>query len=686
MAEAGSVLTPAQSGDKLSVTLGGTGMAQGLETHYLFAVDSDDDRPGDALASATPASFLTAYDCTPPTKVGYFVDHRVEADTEDVDDPTSQFDVSWPGRTLNAAGTEVDVGPDDNGLDCYPRGKTGTDVLSPWASYKVYYGKYNPLDVPSDDDVASRDSCFVYTNYIATGKYRDWEYVCATNLAEDPLATVTNYVGLQRAATTKVRLFDLDFDEDYVIIVTGIDKAGNEGPAGLYSWATNNTIRFALTQGVMRARSAVIDAFGNNHNMRTGDEFTAALYWKAAGPADEQGGVRVTKEYDLIYRDGANFDENPELGWSRVLNSVQTNWFTDASGFGNPRGRMRFYRASYKDRWQQAVTNQQGLVRRQRPLVSEEVYSMDNVVLSEGINNVSLQGVPYTNTFAGVFGTDTAVWPVGGTSAQSVQVRFYSQAQGGGNGAKVEMTEGYYLTPAGKWLNDGGGDVTDVLQDEAFFKRPFAIILPEPLPSQYVTTNAVNRDRTNAPLNAMVWHPLMQVPTNGTFRSSVTCGTGIDGVRYSPVALNLPVTVGPGGLGLPIAGTRTVVETVSDPWTEISLLEANEKYPGAVHNLGETIVEQGFMPGKTSGDRLYVLDTETKAARDGSTIYCTTNGVWKFVKTDAEVPGNFIKPNDMIVIISRNPGTGGNTTWTWTYAPTNYYRLPTRHMGTETSN
>ena len=196
----------------------------------------------------------------------------------------------------------------------------------------------------------------------------------------------------------------------------------------------------------------------------------------------------------------------------------------------------------------------------------------------------------------------------------------------------------------------------------------------------------MNKDRTNAPLNAMVWHPMMQVPTNGTFQSSVTCGTGLSGERYSPVSLNLPVTVGPGGLGLPMAGTRKVVETVSDPWTEISLLEANEKYPGAVHNLGETIVEQGFMPGKTSGDRLYVLDTETKAARSGSTIYCTTNGVWKFVTTDAEVPGNFIKPNDMIVIISRNPGTGGNTTWTWSYDPTNYYRLPTRHMGTESSN
>ena len=681
MAEAGSELSTSPVGDsgKVSATLGGSDMDQGLETHYLYAVDADDDRGGDALASATPATFRTAYDCTPPTKVGYYVDHRVEADTDDVDDPTSQFDVSWPGRTLNAAGTEVYVGPDDDGHAKYPAGKSGTDVLSPWASYKVYYETYNPLDVPADDDVSSSAKCFVYTNFIATGAYRKWEYVCATNVAEDPLATATNYVGLSRAATTKVRLFDLDFDEDYVIIVTGIDKAGNEGPADLYSWATNNTIRFALTQGVMRARSDVIDAFGNNHNMRAGDEFTAAMYWKAAGPADASGGVRVTKEYDLIYRDGANFDENPELGRTKVA-TVQSNWFTDASGFGNRRGQMRFYRASYKDRWQRQVSGHE-----QRPLVSEEVYSMDNVVLSEGVNNVSLQGVPYTNTFAGVFGTDAVVWPVGTTAAESVQVRFYSQTQSG-SGPKVELSEGYYLTPAGKWLSDGGADVTDALQDEAFFKRPFAIILPEPLPTQYVTTNAVNRDLTNAPLDAMVWHPLMQVPTNGTFRSSVTCGAGLNGVRYSPVSLNLPVTAGPGGLGLPIAGTRKVVETVSDPWTQISLVEANEKYPGAVHNLGDTIAEPGFVPGKTSGDRLYVLDTETKAARSGSTVYCTTNGVWKFVASDAEVPGNFIKPNDMIVIISRNAGTGTNTTWTWSYDPTNYYRLPTRHMGLESSN
>ena len=45
---------------------------------------------------------------------------------------------------------------------------------------------------------------------------------------------------------------DRDYDRDYAIVVVGVDKAGNEGPANEDSWSTNSTIRFALTQGVMR--------------------------------------------------------------------------------------------------------------------------------------------------------------------------------------------------------------------------------------------------------------------------------------------------------------------------------------------------------------------------------------------------------------------------------------------------
>jgi glutamine synthetase len=38
----------------------------------------------------------------------------------------------------------------------------------------------------------------------------------------------------------------------------------------------------------------------------------------------------------------------------------------------------------------------------------------------------------------------------------------------------------------------------------------------------------------------------------------------------------------------------------------------------------------------------------------GSTIYCDTNHVWRFVASDALVTGGYFKPNDVIVIVSRN--------------------------------
>ncbi|MGI6598488.1 MAG: hypothetical protein ACOX3F_02075 [Kiritimatiellia bacterium] len=81
---------------------------QGLTTNYLFAVDRDNNRPGDRMASSKPSDsdipmFGTAYDVTPPTAVP-----DVQAATETVDDPTTQFDVTWNPNKLN-----FEVGPDD---------------------------------------------------------------------------------------------------------------------------------------------------------------------------------------------------------------------------------------------------------------------------------------------------------------------------------------------------------------------------------------------------------------------------------------------------------------------------------------------------------------------------------------------------------------------------------------------
>ena len=69
--------------------------------------------------------------------------------------------------------------------------------------------------------------------------------------------------------------------------------------------------------------------------------------------------------------------------------------------------------------------------------------------------------------------------------------------------------------------------VTHTEQAPGFFSRAFSITLPSPLPAKFVTTNAAYADQwTNLP--AMVWHPILKVPTNGPisgqYQHTIHCG------------------------------------------------------------------------------------------------------------------------------------------------------------------
>ncbi|HRX05514.1 MAG TPA: hypothetical protein P5306_00325 [Kiritimatiellia bacterium] len=618
-----------------------TATEQGLVTNYLFAVDRDNNRAGDRKASSAPAdetipAFGTAYDITPPTPVP-----DIEASTDEVGDPTTQFDILWDPAKVN-----YEVGPDDPADDNHPT-KQGTDrdILSPWRSYKIYYGTFDPVEVPPGDPGPGNGSAFIYTNFITNGAYLNWLSVSYTNDIADPSAGGTNYLALTNSSQDRIRLFDLDFDQDYAVVVVGLDKAGNEGPADIYSWATNNTIRFAVTQGVLRARAQVEAAFPTNNNLRAGDKGAAALYWIAAGPTNEQGGyTQVTKEYDLIRYDSATFNETATSVWSRV-DTVQSNWFTDAPGLDsglNPanRGQMRFYRASYKDRWQRTnvVT---GL--KQRPLASEEVYALHSLVISEGVNYVGLHGRPYTNTFAGVFGTDTNLWPAGPSAAAgATRIEFFVPS------TNPVASATYYFATDANWYQSGNPTpVTGVLQEPDFFSRGFSITLPTNLTGRgFATTNAWDEDKeTN--VAAMVWHPILQVPTNGVITHTVACGhhdygSGEFSPAYTLVALNLPVSAHPSQFNFP-----------------------TNFYRGP----------------KDIADRIYTWDTTNKAVRSDTYIYCNASNQWRFTSGagTTPVPTNYFKPNDVIVIQSLNGGLGN--TWEWSYHPSNFYNLPTRWMG-----
>ena len=141
---------------------------------------------------------------------------------------------------------------------------------------------------------------------------------------------------------------------------------------------------------------------------------------------------------------------------------------------------------------------------------------------------------------------------------------------------------------------------------------------------------------------SLVWHPILQVPTNG-FTHTIACGEivgSVTNLMYNVLSLNLPVAAYPSQLNLPTNFTKGTLRTA---------------------------------------DWIYSLDTTTKEVQGGFPIYCSSaNGKWYFA-TGVEVNYAYFKPNDILVIVSRNGGVGN--TWQWTYHPTNFYTLPTRWMG-----
>ena len=604
---------------------------QGLVPQYIYAVDADYNRNGDRLGGLTKF-FYIPFDITPPAPVEMPAG-GAGVNITTVDDPTSQFDLQWSTNGL---------GPDDPASPLHPTKRAeDIDILSPWKSYRIYYGTYDSQAVPPGDDPNSTNG-YIYRAFIENEAFRSWPYVDPDTAIADPTAPgyQPDYQALTNMDTTHIRLYDLEYDREYVVIVVAKDKAGNVGNAGVQSWATNDTIRFALIRGETIDKAVARQAFPTAPLDNTNAPTAAALHWIASGPTNEQGEyLAVTKDYDLIRWDAARFQESSNNQW-QLVDTVRSNWFVDDGGQMKTRGQLRFYRASYKNRWKQ--TNDLSLP--QRPMASEEVYALHNVVLSGGPNFVALHGLPYTNTMQGVFG-GLENFPGGPTAlpdSGSTRVEFYAP------GTNALTTEQYWLNSSGHWLQVGGSDVTSTLMGPEFFNRGFAITLPYPLPTNYVTTTALDYnhlDEYGDPIHvpAMVWSPILQVPTNG-FSQTIYTGSQSGRVTravFNLVALRLPVAVHPGQMRL---------------------------------------LESGFVNGlRGISDEIYTLNTTTKDVLDGSTIYCDTNQVWRYMASDNPVPAEYFKPNDIIVIVSKN--RVGDGSWTWAYHPSQFYTIPNRWMG-----
>ena len=251
--------------------------------------------------------------------------------------------------------------------------------------------------------------------------------------------------------------------------------------------------------------------------------------------------------YSLVYRDGTRFEETNTLttvdpagntvhGWGRIAgNSISNNFYAEPDGNAqklveldpnHDRGMMRFYRATYAGREfaEGGVT----------PLASEEVYALHNVKLSQGRNYVALHGVPYTNTFAGVFGTDTTYWPAGSSMGNATCIEFYD----GLSATNKTASEIYWFGNGGKWYKDNGNgtstDVTTTPQADDFFTRGFAISLPARGSGFYDDTtveiieSGANGFQTTHSVPVFDWSPILQMPTNDAshaFSNTIHCGT-----------------------------------------------------------------------------------------------------------------------------------------------------------------
>ncbi|HMO51511.1 MAG TPA: choice-of-anchor D domain-containing protein, partial [Kiritimatiellia bacterium] len=189
---------------------------QGIITGFLYAVDNDNDRPGDQSMGNT-MSFALRVDTNPPPPVAAL--RATDAAGGNVFDPTidesSEIKVEWtPGGTnvAQAAGWR----------------QSDNTPLSPWDTFIVtYYEVTDTNGIPAANAVTTT----------LTRANTTWSNV------------------LNNWAFTNLVLSNLVFDTYYRIHIQGRDGAGNVGPAASI---IGNTDRFIVTQGVARTSTDLL--------------------------------------------------------------------------------------------------------------------------------------------------------------------------------------------------------------------------------------------------------------------------------------------------------------------------------------------------------------------------------------------------------------------------------------------
>ncbi|MCS6770545.1 MAG: choice-of-anchor D domain-containing protein [Kiritimatiellae bacterium] len=178
----------------------------------------------------------------------------------------------------------------------------------------------------------------------------------------------------------------------------------------------------------------------------------------------------TNRVYDELFVDALNFSDSLSNAWKwldRITNNVAGgNMLIDEGGFSPTNhyrvppeelgATMRFYRVSLQDAWQPTNALRRG---------SREVYVTKPIRLVPGENWYGTFFVPDTATVAYVFGTNRV--PAGTTYATATKIHWFSPQRGTGSYNFVTNTVGLYGGSSGgtwlRWTGDWGAVANDMV-------------------------------------------------------------------------------------------------------------------------------------------------------------------------------------------------------------------------------
>ncbi|MCS6770501.1 MAG: hypothetical protein NZ740_00565 [Kiritimatiellae bacterium] len=402
----------------LSITLSN---ASGIVTGWIAAIDQDIDRLQDRLMSE-PRSFIVRIDTNPPPAV-----QDVDIVSDPLIDDATEMRIEWTPASSNAheaAGWRT--------LDQEP--------LSPWDTYVIRVYQYDTNGNPVSTTLLTRTS---------------------------------GYPELASNNTTTIIISNLLEDTDYGILISGRDRAGNEGP-GLLITGRTESASFGIVQGIAVSGSP-----------------TNVIHLTVTGTPN--------KVYDVVYVDALSFTNGLSNEWDIIWSVTTTpiSVLTDVGGFNatnrfrpvpEAMGRtMRFYRVAGQQKWKAGVHPQ----RRSSPAV----YVKKTLRLVPGENWHSLFFEPDTNTVAHIFGLDRL--PASLTYANATRIYWFAPTNIGGTYNFATNVIGLYGDGISntwrRWTNDWGPSANEM---PVPLHQGFMIELPSSAPTTMLSL--VGRVKTNS--------------------------------------------------------------------------------------------------------------------------------------------------------------------------------------------